>query len=275
MDRPTIIMHSTSTAVHHMDDLCVVSPSPELEDKLKEQFENLIEQAPESLAHRLARRSPHHVGLNDGLIFPGTYYPTGTTAAVAQRAALDRAPLHGTLRVIVVLVDFTDRVMAAGARDRLQNLFFSTGAMTHGSVTEYFKDVSGNKVDITGQVVGPYRMPRPLADYAGSDNGLQGGTPNARTLANDALSAANPHVNFGPYDNDGNGYVDAFIVVHAGRGAEETGATGDIWSHKWVLPAERTVDGTKVFAYLTIPEDAKLGVSAHELGHLLAGVALA
>ncbi len=30
-------------------------------------------------------------------------------------------------------------------------------------------------------------------------------------------------------------------------------------------------DGTKVFASLTIPEDAKLGVSAHELGHLLFG----
>ena len=49
-------------------------------------------------------------------------------------------------------------------------------------------------------------------------------------------------------------------MVHAGRGGEETGAAGDIWSHKWVLPAERAVDGTKIFAYLTIPEDAKIGV---------------
>jgi immune inhibitor A len=60
-------------------------------------------------------------------------------------------------------------------------------------------------------------------------------------------------------------------VVHAGRGAEETGSASDIWSHKWVLPAERVVDGTKIFAYLTIPEDAKLGVTAHEIGHLVFG----
>ena len=30
-------------------------------------------------------------------------------------------------------------------------------------------------------------------------------------------------------------------------------------------------DGTKIYAYLTIPEDAKVGVSAHELGHLVFG----
>ena len=59
-------------------------------------------------------------------------------------------------------------------------------------------------------------------------------------MANDAATAAEPDVDFAPYDNDGNGFVDAFIVVHAGRGAEETGAAADIWSHKWVLPAERT-----------------------------------
>jgi immune inhibitor A len=39
------------------------------------------------------------------------------------------------------------------------------------------------------------------------------------TICNAAASAANASVNFAPYDNDGNGYMDAFIVVHAGPGA--------------------------------------------------------
>ena len=56
------------------------------------------------------------------------------------------------------------------------------------------------------------------------------------TMARDAAVAADPAVNFAPYDNDGNGFVDAFIVVHAGSGGEETGNSGDIWSHKWTLP---------------------------------------
>lgn len=256
---------------HHIGDLCVVAPAPELKEKLVDQFERLRGRASALVGRNLSLTGPDHVGLNDGLIYPGTYYPVGTTAAVAQRAALERAPLAGVVRVAVVLVDFSDKAIAAGAADRFQELFFSTGVLAHGSVKEYFADVSGGKIDIQGEVIGPYRMPRTIAAYAGAENGIQSATPNARTMADDALTAANPDIDLAPYDNDGNGYVDAFIVVHAGRGAEETGAATDIWSHKWVLPAERSVDATKVYAYLTIPEDAKLGVSAHELGHLLFG----
>ena len=76
-------------------------------------------------------------------------------------------------------------------------------------------------------------------------------------MARDAALAADADVNFAPYDNDGNGYVDAFIVVHAGAGAEQTGSSNDIWSHKWVLAGgEYVADTTKIFAYLTVPEDA-------------------
>ena len=49
------------------------------------------------------------------------------------------------------------------------------------------------------------------------------------------------------------------------------GNSGDIWSHKWTLPAAFAADGKQIFAYLTIPEDARIGVCAHELGHLLFG----
>ena len=256
---------------HHVDDLCVVAPAPELKEKLLDQFERLRNRAAGLVGRNLSLAGPDHVGLNDGLIYPGTYYPLGTTAAVAQRAALERAPLRGAVRVVVVLVDFSDKAMEAGAADRFSQLFFSTGELPHGSVKEYFADVSNGLIDIQGEVVGPYRMPRTIAAYAGVDNGLQGTRPNARTLADDAVTAAEADVDFAPYDNDGNGFVDAFIVVHAGRGAEETGSASDIWSHKWVLPAERVVDDTKIFAYLTIPEDAKLGVTAHEIGHLVFG----
>ena len=33
----------------------------------------------------------------------------------------------------------------------------------------------------------------------------------------------------------------------------------------------RAVDQTKIYGYLTVPEDCKIGVCAHELGHLLFG----
>ena len=176
------------------------------------------------------------------------------------------------VRVIVVLVDFSDKAMTETAQ-HFEELFFSTGVLPNGSVKDYFRETSHGLVDITGAVVGPYRMPQTLAWYANGNFGIgkPSGTTRARNMANDAAVAADPDVDFKPYDNDGNGFVDAFIVVHAGPGGEQTGNSGDIWSHKWVLPSTYTTDATKIFAYLTIPEDAKIGVSAHELGHLLFG----
>ncbi|HZG26268.1 MAG TPA: M6 family metalloprotease domain-containing protein, partial [Chitinophagaceae bacterium] len=123
------------------------------------------------------------------------------------------------------------------------------------------------------EVVGPYRMPQKLAQYANGASGTGEALPNARTLARDAAMAANPNIDFAKYDNDRDGFVDAFIVVHAGQGGELTGSVNDIWSHKWVLDGGAyTADGsTKIYAYLTVPEDCRLGVCAHELGHLLFG----
>lgn len=161
--------------------------------------------------------------------------------------------------------------MASGAKERFQELFFSTGKIPTGSVTEYFSDVSNGKISLTGEVIGPFTMPQTSVQYAGAKNGLHTEAPNLRTLAADALAATTGHINWKPYDNDGNGQVDAYIVVHAGRGAEETRNSGDIWSAKWNLPTQTHVDGVNIWAFLTIPEDAKIGVSAHEIGHLVFG----
>jgi immune inhibitor A len=91
-------------------------------------------------------------------------------------------------------------------------------------------------------------------------------------MARDAAEAANPDVDFTLYDNNNDHYVDAYVVLHAGAGAEGTGNVNDIWSHKWVLAGgDYDADGVKIYAYLTVPEEAKIGVCCHELGHLLFG----
>ncbi len=256
---------------HRIDDLCRMPPSPRVKARMTRDLERLRESVGGLVGPRLRVVEVQPPGFNDGMIVPPTEFPFGTAESTIRAAALERAPLRGTVRVLVVLVDFPDKAMKRTTAERMQQLFFSTSELEHGSVREYFTDVSRRKIKIDGQVVGPYTMPRPLTDYVGSENGTQGTQPNARTLADDALTACVDDVDLSPYDNDGNGYVDAFIVVHAGRGAEQTGKPEDIWSHKWVLPQARAVDGTNVYGYLTIPEDARLGVCAHELGHLLFG----
>ena len=250
---------------------CLVAPSPELRDQIKQELASFRATSGSMVANFLRIQPKIPIGMNDGLIRPGNEFPLGTAAMTISRAAADRAPLRGTTRVVVVLVDFEDQIMVKN-RQHYEDLFFSTGVLPNGSVKEYFSEVSNGLIDIVGEVVGPFRLPQTMAQYANGASGTGGSQPNARTMAKDAAVAADPTVNFGLYDNDGDQFVDAFVVVHAGRGAETTGSTSDIWSHKWVLPGGAySTDGTKVYAYLTVPEDARIGVCCHELGHLLFG----
>jgi immune inhibitor A len=262
---------SPATAV--WSDFCAVAPSPQLRERLKAELAQAkAGVSPELAANMVLARQPRPLGFDDGVIIPPDQFPLGTASRTIAAAAAERAPLRGDLQVVVVLVDFDDRPMTQDAA-HFQDLFFSTGVVPHGSVSEYFQEVTGGLVRITGQVVGPVRLPQTLAFYANHNFGIgrPSGQPRANIMANDAAVAADPLVDFAPFDNDGNGFVDAFIVVHAGSGGEQTGDSGDIWSHKWILPAARAADGTQIFAYLTIPEDCRIGVCAHELGHLLFG----
>ncbi len=252
---------------------CMIAPHPDLRKEINEAIKELRATTRKSiLANKVSSRDPTRVGLNDGLVHPGNTFALGTSADVARSARAQRAPLHGTLRVIVVLVEFSDKAMSQ-TKKHFEDLFFSTDVVATGSVNEYYKEVTNGLVEIKGQVVGPFKLPKTLAQYAHGASGMGSALPNARTMAKDAAVKANASVNFSLYDNDGDNFVDAFVIVHAGTGAETNNNPGDIWSHKWVLSGGAyNADGTtKIYAYLTVPEDCKLGVCAHELGHLLFG----
>ena len=123
---------------------------------------------------------------------------------------------------------------------------------------------------INGTVVGPYTMPHPMTYYAAGQQGMGNG-PNAQDLAGDAVNALGAGFNLAPFDNMHSGYVDAFIIIHAGSGAEQTNDPNDLWSLKWTLRQPFGGQGASIYGFLTVPEDCQLGVCAHELGHLLFG----
>lgn len=258
-----------------VDRLCRVAPHPDLLDRIhaaQRDLQGVALGIDAALSARvMVSQEPTAPGLNDGLIIPGNYFPLGSSLELVRSEALRRAPMRGELRVIVALIDFDDQPMVRTKAD-VEELFFSEGVMPQGSVKEYFDEVSGGLITIVGDVVGPYRMPRRMTEYANGASGTGPALPNARTMARDAAMASDPDVDFSGFDNNGDGFVDAFIVMHAGPGAEKTGDTGHIWSHKWVLSdGELNVDQTRIYAYLTVPEDSRIGVCCHELGHLMFG----
>eukprot|EP00877_Chromochloris_zofingiensis_P000495 jgi/Chrzof1/10446/UNPLg00373.t1 len=218
-------------------------------------------------------------GLNDGLIYPLDSFPEGTSLNVARAAALNKAPLRGAINALVVLVEFPDKRFAeASTKEHFENLFFSDGT-PQLSANEYYKRVSNGAIRLTGAVAGPYRMPFNLSYYANNDSGMSPQEPNARTLAQHAVEAVNADFSVGSlagYDNNGDGYMDAFVIVHAGPGAETLPGPDryqNIWSLKWVLPNHgyQPRDGPAVYPFLTVPEDSQVGVCAHEIGHLIFG----
>jgi immune inhibitor A len=120
-------------------EFCAVAPSPELKERMKAEVTRARQsgtpEAPNLLG--LAKR-PNWLGFDDGVIIPPEKFPAGTNRATIRSAAADRAPLRGAVRVIVVLVDFSDRTMGQSTT-HFNDLFFSTGVLPHGSVKEYYK----------------------------------------------------------------------------------------------------------------------------------------
>lgn len=223
---------------------------------------------------RSSRRGPNSTGLDDGEI--------GVVAEKADLQKIDRPriQLKGEIRTLVLLVDFPDRPHAPDHSPGMyEQMLFSTDAFPTGSMRDFYRQASGwsgagRGVDVTGAVFGWYRMPNPLSFYADGNSGMADGYPrNAQAMARDAvLAAQGAGVDFSGYDALGEKAVTALFVVHAGGGAETTGDRNDIWSHKWVIPDGGVKVGPNlaVTTYLTVPEDCKVGVCAHEWGHLAA-----
>jgi len=187
-------------------------------------------------------------------------------------------PPSGNFKALAILVTFSDKA------SQVDPAFFDTLLFVQraGSMRDYYKVVSYNTLDIITvhmpSSLGWYVAPNSYASYVNNNYGMGGYPKNSQRLVEDLVAAADSSVDFSQYDNDGDGYVDALFIIHAGGGAEFTGSATDIWSHAWVTQNVPQVDGVSVFHYSIEPEywqspgDMTIGVYAHELGHAAFGL---
>lgn len=177
----------------------------------------------------------------------------------------DFAPKIGTVKALVLLVEFPDN-KSTEKKGHFEKMLFSKGAVSTGSLRDYYQEVSYNQLDVTGDVYGWYQAPHPYSYYTNGEYGFGDPPQNVQQLVKDVVEAAKDDVDFSKYDLDSDGEVDALFIVHAGPGAEQTSNVNDIWSHRWgINPVE--VNGVRVSGYTMEPENGNIGVFCHELGH--------
>lgn len=198
----------------------------------------------------------------------------------------------GTIKNLVVLCQFSDHDgTKIRAREDYDVVFNTIGGdptlAPTGSVKDYFTETSYGTVTLNSTVVAWVTLPNTEAYYANGQHGTGSYPTNAQRMVMDALNLADPLVNFGEFDSDNDGYIDAITIIHSGYAAETGGGGGNwIWSHKWALwavpggqwtSADDNGAGAKVKVYDYHTEAAlwstsgtgitRIGVICHETGH--------
>lgn len=216
-------------------------------------------------SRKMAAAVNQYAQLRAGFAERGICQPGGGLAAGTQ--------LSGDFNMLAVCVQFTDHAATVSAFE-FDTLMFHQGA---GSVWDYYREVSYNTFSIVA-----VDLPSDIGwitnsntyEYYVNNNYAFGSYPrNSQKLVEDLVDLIDPFVDFSVYDNDGNGYVDGLIVVHSGTGAELSGNSADIWSHKWGI-SPRLKDGVYISSFSIQPEfwinpgDITIGVYAHEIGHV-------
>ncbi len=204
---------------------------------------------------------------------PSAFQPlTARTAAaspssVARTLANASMPSAGKVRLLAICIDYPDQPATYRIEDFLR-LF--NGPNQGRSFSDYFKESSYGKLDISVNVVGWTRAKNSYQSYSHGKNGFDG----ARGLVAEAIDAAEARgVDFSKYDNNNDGNVDGIIVIHAGPGTEEAADNNYIWSHRWAINS-RFYDGRNISDYMIQPEirfseRVNIGIFCHEFGHLL------
>ena len=250
-----------------------------------------------STDYLVGKVNPADLGLQPKIIPSATTQEQLRSKALAIPALRDspsRVPPSGTVKNLVVLCKFSDHTLGTHTRvpadyEVLMNAVGGDPVLAPtGSVRDCYLENSYGTMTLNSTVLAWVTLPHTQAYYADGSDGLEGYFPNnAQGMVRDALDLADPLVDFGDFDQDNDGYIDAIDIIHSGYGAETGGGGGDwIWSHRWAIyqvsggkwtSSDTNGNGqlVSVFDYHTEPalwstsgtDILRIGVVAHETGH--------
>jgi M6 family metalloprotease-like protein len=216
----------------------------------------------------------------------------GWIARVAAAVAAGEA-VTDTLPLLVIPGLFSDSPEPHLSSDDVQRTLFD-GPSAYGTVSEFYNEVSGGRFGIRGVTLPWRRTSITLDSTVGSEFGL-GSDAGTGAYLIELLTAADPTIDFGEFDNDGldgvpnSGDDDGFVDAVAFEFLEVSATCGGpgIWPHRWVIAGwadsayqtnDTAPDGSpiKVNDYIVQSVVGCDGVTiqsattiAHELGHVL------
>jgi M6 family metalloprotease-like protein len=213
----------------------------------------------------LGLAATNRIGKPDPDVLAGTIDP-----ALTKRGATT------TNNVLVILIKYPNEANTFPASDFTSLLNGPTYDL--GCLKAYYSEVSYGAFTIDGTVVGFYTASQDR-DYYRYGSGTFLEWQRAAMLAREAVVAAqSAGVDFAPFDNNGDGYVDGLFIVHVGPGAE-AGYSNYPWSHSWGIAwaglSPVYASGKTINAYTMEPEmvwagvRTTIGVYAHEYGHAI------
>lgn len=194
-------------------------------------------------------------------------------------------PTTGVRRIPVIFVQYTDIKFKSSDPKKTFATYFNEGA---SSGRQYFVDNSNGVYQPQFDLYGPVTLPNNRKYYGGNDSYTDSDQRPGQMVA-DACTALDGQINFKDYDTNGDGYVDAVILLYAGNGEQYSGVNNVdlsdvIWPHKWELSASDygktlTLDGVKIDNYgcfnelygtsATSTKIDGIGVFCHEFSHAL------
>lgn len=165
---------------------------------------------------------------------------------------------EGQVRGITILIDFKDEKNTIPVEEisAMLNKEGYGGGGNYCSVRDYFRSMSGGKLDYTNDVYGPITLEQDKTYY------ITG--PNRPPLRKILAELRKQGVNFAEYDNDNDGYVDAITLLYAGK----TVYAGWLWPHNSAI--EISLGDVSSLLYTVVSNgSASIGTFCHEAGHML------
>ena len=150
-------------------------------------------------------------------------------------------PSTGAQKSLVILVQFPDVQFTipnpADHYTRMLNGNTFTDYQSTGSARQYFRENSGNKFDITFDVVGPITLEKESGYYG--ENNIWGEDRRAFEIVIDACDKlAEQDFDFSGYDKNQDGEIDNVYIFYAGYGEADGGGINTIWPHSYEVTAE-------------------------------------